>query len=134
MRPIIYVLGFGIISAMIIAACYPFGLDVIGHSSASAINNSSTTNASYIEASGAPTNTTDQDGNGKEGFSSVYAFCFIRARKCSINENLGRNHIEMEIALFSTFSFVFNFRTKTFRLSVAGTVLIGLFVDVPLKL
>lgn len=90
MRPILYVLGFGIAFALTTAVCFYLGLDLTGSSSAEPmIKNNSTHIEIPISTTSVPNvvvSTTESDSNTQKttekGLSpaySVYSFCFIRA-------------------------------------------------------
>lgn len=92
MKPILFVLGFGIVSALIIALCFYLGFDVTGNASQrDAMKNSThveiltnaTSSTPLIELSPTESNANTQD-TAKEGIYAVYSFCFIRACTYSI--------------------------------------------------
>lgn len=87
MRPILYVLWFGIFFALTAAALFPLGLDITGNTAGQMNDNSthievSTTTTTTI-ASNIVVSTTEGSLNATETpekeFTSVYSFAFVRS-------------------------------------------------------
>lgn len=86
MRPILYVLGFGIAFGLAAAVCFPFGLDITGNTAGQTMNNSThiealpanTTRATNIDV---PTTGDSPNANEtpEKEFTSVYSFAFVRS-------------------------------------------------------
>lgn len=86
MLPILFVLGFGIAFGLLLAICFPLGLDITGNTAGQKMNNgthiellpTNTTSAPNVDVS-TTKNSSDAKETSKKESISIYGFVIVRS-------------------------------------------------------